>query len=551
MYRPLYWFGQGGEPVINWKLSIANKPIFSDNNTVASVTLKHWVWSNGQPVTARDVTFWMNLLDAAVSPAAASVGSSSAPGPGWGAAVPGGFPTNVTSFQQTGTYTVVFHLNHSYNPTWFTYNELTQVTPIPQRVWDRLSLAGPVGNYDQTVPGTATSGALGVAQFINLQSQDLASYASSPLWKVVDGPFKLAQITTGGFLKLVPNRLYSGPDKPRISAFEELPFTSDTAEFNALRGGTLTIGYLPIQDLAQKSYLVSHGYTYAPWGAWAYNYSSLNFTNPRQGPLFDQLYFRQAMQSLINQPQYIKQFQSGLGTIGNGPVPTWPPHNPFESPLEANGQVYPYSTSRAAELLSANGWAVHPGGISVCTRPGSGAGECGKGISANEPASISLIYASGSTELTNQMEAFQSALKSAAGIELAASSPPESSVIGTIYSGCTLSTPCSSWGMADAEGWGYLPDYLPTGGEILQTGAASNVGDYSNPINDANIVATHQAPSYGEEIAALYKYEDYVARQLPVLYLPGSYTQVTMFKSTLHGILPQEPVSITPESYYF
>jgi peptide/nickel transport system substrate-binding protein len=551
LYRPLYWFGNGGQPVMNYKLSVANKPVFSDNNTVATITLKHWIWSNGQPVTARDVTFWMNLLEAVESPAAATAGTSSLPGAGWGAAVPGGFPANVTSYKQTGTYTLSLHLNHSYNPTWFIYNELSQVSPIPQTVWDRLSLAGPVGNYDETVPGTTKAGALGVAEFINAQSQDVASYSSSPLWKVVDGPLKLAQLTSDGYLKLVPNRLYSGPDKPHISALEELPFTSDTAEFDALRSGSLDFGYLPTQDIAEKGYLKSHGYTYSPWGEWGFYLLTINFTSPTQGPLYDQLYFRQAMQSLIDQKQYIKQFQDGLGTVDNGPVPTWPVNNPFESPLESKGQVYSFSPSKAAALLRDNGWSVHPGGVSVCAKPGTAAGECGQGIKANESAKISLLYPSGETSLTLEMEAFQSELRSAAGIELTASSPPASQVDGILFEGCTTKAPCTNWGLGDYQGWGYLPDYLPTGEEIFQTGATSNVGDYSNSTDNADILATTEAPSSKAETAAIFKYEDFVAKQLPVLFLPGDSYQVTMFKSKLHGVLPQEPVSFTPQDFYF
>ena len=181
LYRPLFWFGDDGQPVFNPALSVAYAPKWSDRNQTLTVRLKHWIWSDGEPITARDVVFWMNLLVAAVSPQAASVGSSSAPGPGYGAYVPGEFPDNVASYRQTGTYTLVFHLDSSYNPTWFLYNELSQITPVPQHVWDKLSATGVVGNYDEQGIGTATSGALGVAQFINSQSEDAGTYTIDPL----------------------------------------------------------------------------------------------------------------------------------------------------------------------------------------------------------------------------------------------------------------------------------------------------------------------------------------------------------------------------------
>jgi peptide/nickel transport system substrate-binding protein len=235
--------------------------------------------------------------------------------------VAGGFPENVVSYAATGTYSLTMKLNSSYNPTWFLYNELSQVFPLPRFAWDKLSEGAPVGNYDVSAeprelapasaglpansylpvnPGTATSGALGVAQFLNSQSENSAEYDTNPLWQIVDGPFRLSQYTSSGYVKMVPNKNYSGTPKPRISAFEEEPFTSDTAEFNALRTGSLTIGYVPVQDLPQRSSLEkTQGYSFSPWYGFGFVYLPLNFSNPTTGPLLRQLYFRQALQSEV------------------------------------------------------------------------------------------------------------------------------------------------------------------------------------------------------------------------------------------------------------
>lgn len=571
-YPPLYWFGDHGEPVLDQALSYARLPVYSANNTVATVTLKPWIWSDGQPITARDIVFWMNLLSAATDPSAPTVGSSSAPGPGWGAAVPGAFPQNVVSYVQTGTYTIQFKLNRSYNPTWFTYNELSQINPIPQKSWDRLSLSGPVGNYDMAAearmlapasaglppnsyvpvdPGTATSGALGVAQFINVQAQDLATYAHNPLWQVVAGPFKLSQFTSSGYLKMVPNKNYSGSPKPTIAALVEEPFTSDASEFNALHNGNITIGYLPIQDLAQRAALKRAGYSFSPWYSFSDAYLLYNFTNAAVGSIFKQLYFRQAFQSLVNQPQYIKDFGGGFGTINNGPVPGYPPNNPDESPLEAKGQYYPFDQSKAVTLLKDNGWDVKPGGITTCAKPGTATGDCGSGIASGQALNLTMLYANGSTELTNEMQAMQSTMKATAGITLQLSTAPGSQVFSTTLNGCTFSTPCNNWELGDWGGaWVYSLDYLPTGGEIFATGSASNGGYYSNPTNDANIAATHVAPTPAAEIVALFKYEDYVVKQLPVVWMPNTPYQFTVYKSNLKGLLPQGVYEELYPQYY-
>ena len=569
MFLPLFWFGDHGQPVFNPQLSIGNQPVFSDGNRVVTITLKHWQWSDGQPITARDVIMWLNLLSAATDPNAPAVGSNSSPGPGWGASVPGGFPENVVSYQQTGTYSLTLHLNNSYNPTWYLYNELSQVFPLPQQSWDRLSTSGPVGNYDATAqarvalpstspswyvpadPGTATTGALGVAQFLNSQSEDEGTYATNPLWQVVDGPFRLAAFNTDGYCRLVPNKSYSGSPKPSISAFVEEPFTTDTSEFNALLSGTVTIGYIPTQDLASRPRLAKLGYNFAPWYGYGFVYFPYNYTNPTVGPIFKQLYFRQAFQSLVNQKEYIQQFDGGFGQVEAGPVPLNPPTNPFQSPLEKAGQMYPYDPTKAVSLLRDHGWTVVPKGVSYCSNPGEGANQCGKGISLNQQLSFNLLYASGNTEQTNEMEALQSTAKAQAGINLTLSTEPFQQVIGTAFGGCSYSTPCSDWQMANwLGGWTYAPDYLPTGGELFATGAGSNGGDYSDPTNDANILATHTAPNQAAEIQALFKYQDYLVKQVPVVYLPETPLSLTMYKSNLKGLVPQDGFGVIyPQEY--
>ena len=60
MYRPLYWFGRGSQPVLNRSLSLANPPVF--NGQKVTITLKHYLWSNGTPVTAQNVVFWLNMM---------------------------------------------------------------------------------------------------------------------------------------------------------------------------------------------------------------------------------------------------------------------------------------------------------------------------------------------------------------------------------------------------------------------------------------------------------------------------------------------------------
>jgi peptide/nickel transport system substrate-binding protein len=571
MYLPLYWFGGDGQPKFNPALSVGNLPVFSDSNTVATITLKHWVWSNGQPITARDVILWLNMLSAVTDPNAPVVGSSTNPGPGWFASVPGGFPTNVVSYNQTGTYTLQLKLNASYNPTWFLFNELSQIYPMPQASWDELSSAGPIGDYDASAetrtalpgttpttyvpanPGTANSGALGVAAFLTDQSENVSAYATNPLWEVVDGPFVLSQFTTEGFAKFVPNKAYSGSPKPKLSAFELLPFTSNAAEFNAVRAGTVTIGYIPPEDFKEaKSVEKDEGYALNPWYLFGFAYAGYNFTSPTVGPMLKQLYMRQALQSLLNQQEFINVYNDGYGSINNGPVPTYPAKNADESALEAGKAVYPYDPTKAVSLLKDNGWKVEPGGTSYCAKPGTSSGECGAGVTLNEKANFGMIQATGSSTDNDMMDAWQSTLESKAGIGLTIKYEPFATIIGTTFAGCSYTAPCSDWDISYWDyGWSYDPDYFPTGEEIWETGAGSNAGDYSNPTNDANILATNTASSSAAEKAALVKYQNFLAKNLPCLFLPNTPLQFTMYKTNLKGFLPQDVFDILyPQDYY-
>jgi peptide/nickel transport system substrate-binding protein len=64
LYRPLYWYGDGGRPGVDYKLSLGDAPAYSDEDRTVTVTLKRARWSDGEAVSARDVGFWIDLLKA-------------------------------------------------------------------------------------------------------------------------------------------------------------------------------------------------------------------------------------------------------------------------------------------------------------------------------------------------------------------------------------------------------------------------------------------------------------------------------------------------------
>jgi peptide/nickel transport system substrate-binding protein len=513
LYPPLYWFGDNGRPVLNPSLSLADPPRLSDGGRVATITLKHWEWSDGQPVTSRDVEFWIQLLKAEKQ--------------NWSAYVPGDFPDNVASVSIVNDRTFRLRFTKAYGAEWLTYNELSQIIPIPAQIWDKTSPNGKVGNFAAT-----TAGARAVYRFLIHEANDYATYATNPLWKVVDGPFEIGAFSTTGRLELVANPHYSGPVRPEIHSFIEEPFTSDAAEVDQLLAGKLDEGYLPPEDLALEGRLRAEGYRVVPTYSWSINFIPLNFHNPTVGPLFRQRYLRQAMQSLVDQPGIIASAYHGDAAPTYGPVPI-EPANPFVTATERRNPL-PYDPARAVSLLRQHGWTVRPDGVSTCDRPGDGSTECGPGVAAGARLAFTLVYLSGIPSLKANLVFLQTAF-ARAGIQLTLKGAPLAEVNST-ETQCTPSQATCSWEMVDgALAWTYLPDYYPTGGELFATGAGSNGGSYSNTSIDRLIRATHHAG-----VQALDAYENAVARAVPVLWQPVAAT-LTVVKADICGTEPNDP----------
>jgi peptide/nickel transport system substrate-binding protein len=529
LYRPLYWLGSPKSVGINYAASLANKPVVAadGSNSMVTITLKPHKWSNGQAVTSRDVEFWINLLKANKA--------------NWWDYTPGKFPDNILQASYPNATTVKLLMKGTYSPSWL-INELSQIVPIPQSVWDRTSATGAVGNYDET-----TAGAKAVYNFLASQSSTLTTYATNKLWRVVDGPFKLsAYNATTNQATFVPNKSWSGSPKPSISELQLVTYSSNTAEFDALQSGDLTYGFIPTDDIPEKSRVASEGYTVTPWVQWNIGFLQVNYTDPVEGPVLSQLYVRQALQHLIDQKALIAHTMGGYGYPTNGIIPVTPASASL-SPQEKAG-YYHYSPTTAARLLSSHGWVKGTNGILTCQHPGTSATECGANIPKGRVLDLKYAYESGVSDLQEQALATQSSFaKVGVGVTLV---PKSLDALYGIDTACTATSACPWDLLLFPGGWGYEPTYqVPTGSALIATGGADNAGGYSSRRVDKYLTQIDEGIG-GQK--TVYAYENYVAQQLPMLWMPEIVDQISAVKKNLTGWSPQQAeLNITPQDWKF
>ncbi len=530
MYRPLYVYGDNGTSVTtNYSLSPADAPVYSNGGKTVVINLKGWKWSNGETVDAKDVVFWVHMMYAEFV--------------NWGASAPGGIPTNVSSITISGTDQVTLHLKKAYSSYWYTYNELSQITPMPM-AWDVTKLGAAPGSGGCTTDTVADGWAKckAVYNFLTAQSKDTSTYATSPLWSVVDGPFKLSVFNLDGADTLVPNTKSSSRPKPTISALAYKTYTSDTAEYTALETGQVDIGEIPPLDLPAKSAssalpstnpLASAGYSLEPFYDFGFDYYSVNWNNSAYGPVFKQLYFRQALEYLVDQPAMDTAIYRGYGYPTTGVVPTLPANQWIPAVQKGNGP-YPFSISKAKALLTSHGWS-EVSGVMTCTDPS----KCGAGVKKGLVLKLTLAYVSGETAFTDEADVYKSDAAKA-GVDLTVIPQAGESLVGQV------NPSDHSWEMALIGGWGYEPDYEPTGEELFATGAGANGGSYSNPTMNTLITETNTSSS----LSVFDSYATYAAEQLPDIYMPDSY-EIMAVKKNLHDVAFNPLYWEFPEYWYF
>jgi peptide/nickel transport system substrate-binding protein len=537
MYRPLYMFGDNGDStLVNYALSPATAPVYTDGGKTVVINLKGWKWSDGETVDAQDVIFWLNMMKAEKA--------------NYAGYSPGLLPDNLVSYRATGPDQVTLQLNQDYSSEWFTYNQLAEITPMPQ-AWDVTSLTAAPGSGGCAV---SVARCAAVYKFLTAQSNDTATYATSRIWGTVDGPWRLSSFSIKKGDTLVPNPAYSGSPKPIITEFQLVPETNDDTQYAAIKAGEIDIAQFPYEALpprAPGSTLpatdpLGPGYKlYTDYEFGIYYYVP-NFNNPTLGPVFRQLYVRQALQSVDDQTGMDATVFHGYAFPGTGGVPATPPGNQWEPAIQmANGGAgpYPFSIATAKSLLTSHGWG-EVGGVMTCQRPGTAAADCGAGIAGGQKLAFTIDWATG-IEITPQMMKAYQADAAQAGIRISLVGQSFQTILGE-SAACQPGPKCT-WDALYYGSWDFNgPGFEPTGEPLFETGAAANSGSYSNPTEDKLIGETHTSNSIG----VFHQYATYTAQQLPFIWMPTQYA-VWAVNSKLHNFYDGPLETILPEYWYY
>lgn len=534
MYRELYWFGDStGSTGVNETKSLAAPPKYSDNNTTVTIDLKPYKWSDGESVNAASVVFWMHLLAAEKQ--------------NFYQYVVGQFPDNVVSVTQTGPQQVTFKLNGSYSPTWFTGQELAQITPLPM-AWDKTSDSAAPGSGGCTADQSKCDA---VYQYLYAKSKDLSTYATDPLWQVVDGPWHLTGFDAQGHITYDPNPAYSGPDKPHLAHYRMEPFTSTDAEFNTLRSGnSISVGSVQVTALPAKKASqelpttnpLQANYNLVPAYGWGWSTSILNMDNPAFGAVFKQLYLRQALQLTLDQETDINAAMRGYGAITTGPVPI-KPENSYIADAERGSGPYPFDKAKAKALLIGHGW-TEQNGVMVCTTPGVADNQCGDGVAAGTKLQFTFEYSTGNPIYGRVVQQWKSDAAEA-GIVFDLKGQEFNTVMDDV-SNCHGSGPACDWQIGY---FGYQEyNAVPTGDQLLLPGSGQNIGNY----NDPKLTELINATLHSDDKDAMAKYEDYAVKTLPGQINMPLRTYMEVVAKNLGGVsFPAVQTARAPEDWYF
>jgi peptide/nickel transport system substrate-binding protein len=512
MWRPLYYPTTGASPTVDYSKSVAAAPVYTNDNKTITIKLNpQYKWSDGKPVTANDVLFTLDLSKAAVKENPANLANYT----------PGEFPDNIVSASAPDQHTVVLNLDKTYNQAWLIPNELdTYLLPLPSADWNISATGGP--HLDFATPANAKA----IYDYLYKQSETLSTFATNPLWQIVDGQFKIKTYNAStNAVNLAANTAYTGPDKPKIAELDELAYTSTEAEWNDVLSGKLDVAYVDPADIPQLSKATKLGYNFYGLPSTGFSYMYFNFKDATGSfnKIIGQLYVRQALAHLQNEEAVIKGAFKGAAVPQYSTIGTLPTSAYSQDAIST--PIYGYDVNAAKNLFTSHGWQTQ-GGVLTCESAGTGPKDCGDGIAKGTPLTFSFYYINSQVFISQQVDAFASAAKQL-GINITLKSFTFNQLLTVANDPGSASTE-NDWGMADFGGFtGVL---YPTGDGIFNTTGTYNEGGYSDPQADSLI----HSSVFGTDTNALVKESTYLGKNLPAIFQPNP-DDIWVWKKNIQG----------------
>jgi peptide/nickel transport system substrate-binding protein len=509
LWRPLITYTNNLK--IDFSHSVARSAHASGDGKSILVNLNpKWKWSDGKPVTSKDVLFDWNLIKASCpSLAKCQYGAATSI-----------FPFSVTALKIVSPTAFRIVLSRPFNTDTWMRNHLILFSPLPAHVMTRNPATGKVYCRD-LVCNKAKDAA---AEYAFLSS--VANKPTNKVWSVVDGPWKLGPWIANQSYTFLRNDHYTGGPRAKAAKLVWEYFTSDQAEFNALKAGQLDIGYIP---LAQAPATLG-GYTtyrFHPLLAEFINVNQGSLTDPKAPArctraicaMLNMLPVRQALQMAIDQNGWVKSIFHGFAlphcsTIA--PVPTT-----FYGPYR-NYCPYGFNLDQAKATLERAGFALQGGTMTY--EGATGANLPPKGAQL----AFTLGYPTGDTIANQEALLWQANLKKI-GVNLSLKQIAFDTLLGQTNQG---KANVNAWDASNlANLWYLYPNIVPTGDIDYTCEGGGNFGGYCDP----KMTQLVDNQLYKQGLASTYAYVKYAAEQLPGMLNIPTPDSLVAIKTTVSG----------------
>ena len=186
-------------------------------------------------------------------------------------------PDNVKAVKISNPRTFTLVLDRAYSPIWFTGNQLSQLMPIPQHVWDKKSASGAgrqLGHDDRR-----REGRLQLPDRRGQEDDARTPRTRSGRSSTARGSCPSTAPTATRAFVPNPQLLRAGQAEARRSSSSSRS-RPQQAELNVAALGRRRLRLPAAVGGRAGEGPPAQGYTFAPWIAWGINYMPFNFAEP-------------------------------------------------------------------------------------------------------------------------------------------------------------------------------------------------------------------------------------------------------------------------------